>query len=283
MADEIITPVTPSPAAPAVSAEPSSSPAPTMPVVDAAGTSPAAVAPVAAEATPAPEAPKVPAETVLVEPKVEPSLLAQPPEAPKPEEKKDAAPAAEAPVEPKKEEGNQSVEPAPLPTYEAFTVPEGITLDTAKITEFTKELGELQNLTKAEQKVMQEFGQKMVERHISELQQTVQRLNEHYVTSWEKQKSEWKDSFEKDPEIGGNRKDTTIGAALQFIKTHGGTVEQQKEFHSLMDQTGVGNHPAMIRMLAAANLAHSEGKPLPGTKPAPTTQSKVAKRYGNTQ
>lgn len=181
----------------------------------------------------------------------------------------------------KKDEGTQSDNPAPSPEYEAFTLPEGLTFEDDKIKEFTKDLGEFEGLAKADHAEVQKFGQKLVDRHIAEVQETVKRLNEHYTKAWEKQKNDWKESFVKDPEIGGNQQDTTVKAALEFIRTHGGTDSHQKEFRDLMETTGIGNHPAMIRMLANAMKANREGGPLPAAKPVPEATSKVSKRYGN--
>lgn len=228
-------------------------------------------------------------ETPVVDKKIETALGSDPKaEIPKkddkaPEVKVDDPKPADDTAEPKKEEAAQSVEPAPLPAYEAFTLPQGVTLDDAKLVEFTKDLGEFQNMTKADQAEVQKFGQKLVDRHIAETQETLKRRDEYYVATWEKTKSDWKEAFENDPEIGGNRKETTVNAALEFIRTHGGNETQQKEFRDLMESTGLGNHPAIIRLLANANVAKAEGKPLPGIKPeSQATVSKVAKRYGTT-
>lgn len=266
MADEVLNAAAPV-AATTQAASPV--PAPAHTVVDAASPIPAAPALDAA-----PSAPAVDAAPVVEAPKT--VLGAEPPKAVEPVKSPDA------PVEIKKEEVAQSVEPAPLPTYEAFKLPEGFTFADDKLSEFTKELGEFQNLTKADQAEMQKFGQKLLDRHISGVQETVTRLNEQYANAWEKQKVDWKEAFQKDPEIGGNRQETTVQAALQFIRTHGGTEAQQQEFRQLMESSGLGNHPAMIRMLAKASMNMSEGKPLPATKPEPQATSKVAKRYGGT-
>lgn len=254
------------------------------------------VAPVApiVESAPAvaPEAAPAPVETVTVEAapeaaKATTTVLGAEPEAvpevkPGAEPEKTETKTEGAEPEVKKDEGAQSEEPAPLPTYEAFTLPEGITFEEGKLNEFTKELAEFEGLTKADHAEMQKFGQKLVDRHITEMNDAVKRLNQHYTNSWEKQKNDWKESFIKDPEIGGNRQDTTVKSALEFIRTHGGNETQQKEFRDLMETTGIGNHPAMIRMLANAMNTNREGGPLPGTKPVPEATSKVQKRYGNT-
>lgn len=189
---------------------------------------------------------------------------------------------ANAPVdESAQNEGSQSEEPAPLPTYEAFTIPEGLTLDEGKLGDFTKTLAEFESLTKADHTAMQGLGQQLVDRHIAEVQDAISRLNEHYINTWEKQKTDWYEQFKADPEIGGNRESTTVNAALSFIRTHGGSEAQQSEFRNLMETTGIGNHPAIIRLLAQANMAMSEGKPLPASLPKAKPMSKIQRRYGN--
>lgn len=297
MPDEIIQTV-----APIVSTVTATQAAPAVqiPAVDAA-------APLAPAVSPAVEAPSAPETTAAVPPPAEspPSstILAEISE--KPTEKKDSVPevtkdakAAEG-AEPNKEEGTQSAEPAPLPTYEAFVIPEGITFDVAKLGEFQKELGEFQNLTKADQAEMQKFGQKLVDRHIADVQDVVKKIGDYNNNAWEKQKNDWKDAFVKDPEIGGNRQETTIKAAkvaLDMGRSLSDNEETFKahhtEFKELMD-TGIGNHPALIRTFSnlgnvitdlKAKLAKYETevdvKPLPGKKPTPEATSKVAKRYG---
>lgn len=239
------------------------------------------------EVAPVTEAPKV--EAAPVEKPVEKSLLGTEPEKPaqtKPVDEKKPATEAEKSTEVKTDESKQSDEPAPLPTYEQFTLPENVKLDDVKLGEFTKELGEFETSLgklKPEEmhKSMQDFGQKLLNRYITETQETFARLQEYQQTQWEKTKNDWKESFIKDPDIGGNRQQTTLNTALEFIRTHGGNEDQQKEFHSLMDTTGVGNHPAMIRMMSNAMQTFREGKPLPAQKPAPTNTSKVQRRYGN--
>lgn len=226
---------------------------------------------------------KPPEPTILGAEPVKPVGAEKPVDAP-PADKPAEGDAADKPAEePKKEEASQSDEPAPLPTYEAFTLPEGITFDSDKLTEFTKELAEFEVKNKADHAEVQAFGQKLMDRHIAEVQQTAERIQNLYTEAWEKQKSDWKEAFEKDPEIGGNRQQTSVNAAVEFIRTHGGSTEQQAEFRKLMDTTGIGNHPAMIRLFAKANTAFSEGKPLPATAPTQQSQSKVAKRYGQSQ
>lgn len=174
----------------------------------------------------------------------------------------------------------QSEETAPPPVYEAFTLPEGVTLDEGRVKQFTDVLSDFELKNKVDHKLVQELGQKAVDIYLNEVKQAIEDVTKFYQTSWEKQKNDWKTAFEKDPEIGGNRQDSTIQSALSFIRTHGGTAEQIAEFRQVMDTSGLGNHPALIRLFANAGRAFSEGTPLAATKPAIQPKSKVATLYG---
>ena len=173
-------------------------------------------------------------------------------------------------------EGSKSDEPAPLPTYDAFVRPDGTQIENDDL---IKTLGQFETSTKDHAEV-QKLGQSLIDLHHSALSKILESAEKTRLENLEKQKNDWKEAFIADPEIGGNKQNTTVSAALEFIRTHGGTKEQQKEFQSMLDSSGLGNHPAMIRMLANASRGLQEGKPLPATRPAMTVTSKVVKRYG---
>lgn len=185
------------------------------------------------------------------------------------------------PAEGEKEvEGGQSDEPAPPPSYEAFKVPENVQLDGERITEFTGLLAKLELEGKADHAIVQQFGQEALDFHINELQKQVDTIQKVQLETWEKTVLGWKDEFLNDPEIGGNHFQKTLDAANTFIKTHGGTPERQKEFRNLLNTSGLGNHPTMIRLLANAGSKMSEGRPLAATAPVSAPKSKTATMYG---
>lgn len=217
---------------------------------------PAAETP-AAEPTPTPEVAKP--ETLLAGDK-KPSEAAE-----KPSEEKPAEITAEEPVK------------VELPTFEAFKLPEGVQLEEKGLSEFTNELAEFESTTKADHAAIHALGQKMVDKYVAEQQRQWESLN----NAWTKTKNDWKDSFLKDPEFA-NRTDTVVNSAIDAIGVYGGDAKQQDEFRSLMESTGVGNHPAMIRLLSNIMLAKVEPKQLAAPQIAATAkQSKVSKMYGN--
>lgn len=225
---------------------------------------PAADTPAAEAETPKDDAPFVKAE--------EASLLSDEPT---------PAPAEEKPAEgePLPEEVI-AAEPPPQPVYDAFTLPEGFNAAAPEFQEFTKELGDFEISSKADHGQMQEFAQKMLDRHTFAVNDAIIRLQEENVRNWEKQAQDWADTFEKDPEMGGNKRDTTLRHAKSLIKTYGGTAEQQAELSAFLSSTRTGNYPGLIRLLSKAGEQLVEGRPLPATKPSQAPKSAYQKRYG---
>ena len=291
--------VTPNVSTPAPSVSPTATPS-----TSAIASTPA---PAPVVSTPAPSVTETPVSTPAAD--STPVESVQAPEAPKPVITPLGAPDPEAPVEEepapeakaegadgqqpaegdakpegeKKDQASQSEEPAPLPTYDPFKIPEGLQADESALQDLGKTLGEFENLIKSgkyDHDIVQNFGQQLVDRHIAHVQKVVQQYQEAQFNAWENQKQSWFESFKSDPEIGGNRMETTTNAARQFIRNHGGNAKQQQEFRDLMNTSGVGNHPAMIRLLAKANTAMSEGKPLPASTPVSDKKGKAQTLYG---
>lgn len=266
MADEIVAPSA-EVAAPVVAA-------PAVETVVAPVVAPVVVPAAAPEIAPAVET-KVEAKAPEV--KTEPTVLGS--EEPKPPTPVDGA--AKQPEGEKKEEVSQSDEPASLPSFDPWVFPEGVVADTAKVEAFNKMFGQFEVSTKVDHAEMQKLGQQLIDFNISQMKELHEQVNKQAQDYWDNKSQEWLEQFKKDPEIGGNRQDTTTRAAREFIRRHGGTEEQQKEIRDLMETTRLGNNPAMIRLLANANTAKSEGKPVPATTPPAPKLSRKQKFYGN--
>lgn len=272
MTDTLI-PSTTSSAEPApIVVAPVVAPVPVAPAVEPAPIAPAEVTPpVAAEKPPEAPVAEVAPPTVLGEAPKE-----TPPEKPveAPVEGKEPAETAE-----KKSEGGQSDETAPPPKYDPWTLPEGIKLDETKAQEFTTLLADLEK-SGGDHSAIQQFGQKAVDLYVNEVKTAVEGIQKYYQDTWDKTKTTWREEFLKDPDLGGNRFQTTVDAANTFIRTHGGTADEQAEFRALMDSSGLGNHKVVIRILANAGKAMSEGRPLASVKPPAAPKSKTQTLYG---
>lgn len=227
-------------------------------------------APIAATVLGSDEAPKpeeVPAE-------VKPEVAPTPPPEVKPEIKPEEKPPEEKPVEQKPEEV------APEVTSFDWKFPEGVTVDQERVSVVNKVFGEMEREGKISHEVVQKYGQQLADFHVSEVQAVAQKVAAAYDKVWKDQTKSWHDDFVKDPEIGGNRQNTTTSAARDFIRRHGGTPEQQTELRTILEKTGLGNHKALIRTFANANLVHGEPRTLKAEAPPATPKNLKQKMYG---
>jgi hypothetical protein len=241
------------------------------PIVTGGAPAPAVEAPVAAPAVEsAPAAPSVTAEPVSA-PEAAPV-----PEA-KPVEAKPAAPTIEKPApsllgeagkeaEAAKLEGDAKpvdaapAEEKPLPTFEAFVLPEGIQLGEKEVGEFTKDLAEFTNQAGIDQRLVQELGQKMVDRYVAEQVKAQQAQMEN----WNNTRKGWVDEIKADPVLGRNRLDTVLKDAAKVRDMFA-----TDRFRDAIEYTGMGDHPGMLDFIH--NVAKfldrhgllGEGKPVP--------------------
>jgi hypothetical protein len=227
----------------AVEAAPAPSPA-----VEAA---PAVVAPV--EAAPAVET----AKPSVQQPSLISEGLEKPAEPPKPE----AAPVAET----------APAEAPPAVTFEDFALPEGVKLDGSSVDQFKEVLGG--NLSH------QEKGQRLVDMYIAEIQRRDDEALKNQIDVWNTTQDQWKDSVKSDPEIGGNRFNTTMQTCISAVNRFGGNPEQRSALLQALDFTGAGNNPAIIRFINNMASALKEGTPVTQTAAPKPPQTRAQRRY----
>lgn len=251
-------------AAPTPAADAAASPAPVAqpPAPDAKPADPAAPA---ADAKP-PAAAEPPAD------KQPTSLLSEPP---KPA---DAAPAADGE---KPADAAPPVEPAPLPTYE-FKTPEGFEVAPEKMGEFQKLFGEFERSTGGDHVKFGEHGQKLIDFHLAELQRVHEAGEKASREAWETMRDEWRTSFRNDTDLGGPKQQATLSACASVIDQFGGNATQRAELRQWLAVTGMGDHPALIRLLSNVQKVLGEPKIVPAIPPA-TKPSRASRRYGQTQ
>lgn len=243
-------------AAPVVAATPAPAVTPAAPVTPAATPEPVA-APVVAEAPAEPKAPEV-SNSLLAEAKSEEPAI----DAPKQE--------GEAPV---KEEAPADTPTAPK--YEAFKLPENISVDEKDLNQFTEILGKHQ--------ATQEFGQELVDLHLKEQTALATRLVNHQIEVFNRQQDDRKAEFVSDPEVGGNRQKTTLETCASVIEQYGGSAEEQKSLRAMLTFSGAGNDLRLIKLFNRIGKALGEGRQVPANKPAPQEpRSKAQSRYGST-
>lgn len=238
------------PAAP-VSAE-VSAPAPAI----SPDAQPAAIAEAPLPATAAAE----PERTSLLSEAGKPAEAAPAPAEVKPEEKKEAA------------EGEAPAEPAPPePIVYDLKLPETVKLSEAE----TKEIQELLN----EGRAAPEYAQKLIDRHYAEVDKVAKALRDEQWSIWSQTQEDWRGQVMADPELGGNRLQTTLNTAGAIIEQYG-----SEDLRRMLGYTGAGNHPAMVRFLYNVGRALGEGTMRPAPSPVPqAVKSRADRLYGNTK
>ena len=124
--------------------------------------------------------------------------------------------------------------------YEPFSVPEGMAVDDTLSQEFgsvAKEIG-----------LPQDQAQKLVDFYTATQQKQIEALNESWIAA-----------VKSDPEIGGAKLDASLTIAAKAVDTFGGD-----ELRRFFDETGMGNHPAMVRLMVNIGRRISEDKFTPG-------------------
>lgn len=112
--------------------------------------------------------------------------------------------------------------------YDDFNLPEGVTINDevlSSATELFKDAG----LTK-------EQAQKFIDLQVS--------MNEKSEQAAQSIRDEWVTNAKSDKEYGGDKFNESLGVAMQAVEKFG-----TPELKKMLNDTGVGNHPEMIRLL----------------------------------
>jgi hypothetical protein len=131
--------------------------------------------------------------------------------------------------------------------YEAFEAPEGFAFNPEKLEQATsifKELG-----------LSQEKAQKLIAFEIN--RQTEETTNLQRL--WETTTKEWREAASNDTELGGANLEASVITAKAGIKAFG-----SGEFKDMLEATGVGDHPEMLRFLVNIGKAVQDDKILHG-------------------
>lgn len=150
--------------------------------------------------------------------------------------------------------------------YEAFKMPEGM--------ELPKDLQERAEPVFKELGLTQDQAQKAAEFLAKERADTLKSNADEYL----KYVKELGDLARADKEIGGEKLAENASHANQFIQKFG-RGEKGAEVFKVLDETGMGNHPAIISLLAKAHRAMSDDTPSSGAPASTGPESVASKLY----
>lgn len=137
-----------------------------------------------------------------------------------------------------------------------FEMPEGIDLDKAGVDEFTAIAKEL--------KLPKDAADKLVGLEVKRLQKAQQ----DHVTLVES----WAEQVKVDQEIGGDKLSENLAVARKAVDAFG-----SQALKDLLNSTGLGNHPEVVKAFYKAGKAISEDGFVRGAPKSPATESDLAK------
>ena len=153
-----------------------------------------------------------------------------------------AAPAGDA-----AETTDEGEKPEGAPEKYEWAAPEGVTLDESimgSLSEVAKELNLSQD---AAQKLVDKMAPAMAQRQAAQVQAM---------------QAEWRESSSGDAEFGGAKLAENMAVAKKALDAFA-----TPEFRQLLEQTGMGNHPEVIRTFYRAGKAISEDGLVSGSAP----------------
>lgn len=159
----------------------------------------------------------------------------------------------------------QAAEAAPE-KYTEFKMPEGV--------EFDKDMQERAEPLFRELKLSQEQAQKTAEFLAKERAAFLKSNADQYLAYVESLAA----ASKADKEIGGEKLAESASHANQFIQKFG-RGEKGAEVFKVLEETGMGNHPAIISLLAKAHKAMAEDSPSKGEPNTTALQSTESKLY----
>jgi hypothetical protein len=150
-------------------------------------------------------------------------------------------------------------------TYEDFAAPEGVTLDTEVTDEF-KSLAKEMKLPQKKAQQVADLGVKM-------------------LGKWQAQQSEaiastvagWAEQSRADKDFGGDKLDENLAVAKRALDQYG-----SPELMKLLNESGLGNHPEIIRFMYRTGKSLSEDGVVLGKGEGQTNKPRHERMYGQT-
>ena len=143
-----------------------------------------------------------------------------------------------------KDEGEK---PEGAPEKYEWAAPEGVTLDESIMGSLSEVAKELNLPQAAAQKLVDKIAPVMAQRQVEQ---------------FEALRTEWRQASSSDQEFGGAKLTENMAVAKKALDAFG-----TPEFRQLLEQTGMGNHPEVIRTFYRAGKAISEDGLVSGSAP----------------
>ncbi|MFY3334675.1 protease [Achromobacter xylosoxidans] len=144
--------------------------------------------------------------------------------------------------------------------YEDFAAPEGVQLDAELVGDLKTVAKEL-NLSQKDAQRVADLGPKLV-----------QKLQGKQAEAFAQIRQTWADQAKADKEYGGEAFAENLGAAKKALDSFG-----TPELRTLLNESGIGNHPELIRFMVRAGKAISSDTFVAGEKRGASASKDPAK------
>lgn len=161
----------------------------------------------------------------------------------------------------KTEGEQQEKKPEGAPESYEFKAPEGTQFDDAVIGAFSEVAKELNLPQDQAQKVLDKMAPVIAARQAEQFQTA---------------RAEWGEAAKTDKEFGGEKLAENLGVAKKALDTFA-----TPELRALLDASGLGNHPEVIRVFYRAGKAISEDRFVGGKQGQQAQQSVAQRMYPN--
>ncbi len=151
--------------------------------------------------------------------------------------------------------------------YDAFTLPEDMALDDTIMGEFSQ-LAKDANLPQDKAQSLVELGAKMAKGFESSTQKTLDSLKTQFATD-----------LANDTDLGGEQLDANMAIAQRAVNAYG-----SPELKSMLEKSGLGSHPELVRFFHAVGQTVSEDSDVDSGANTSGGQKSLAERmYGSTE
>lgn len=160
-------------------------------------------------------------------------------------------------------DGGTADEPTPFDP-EKLTLPEGVTLDPQMMEAFTPLAKDLP----------QESAQAFIDLHVQGLQSVAQAVADDFATKAQDTRDGWLKAVREDGELA---KPENQKLAASFLTRFGAS----DDLRQALNETGMGNHPELVRLFLKAARSISEDNPLDTGGAADAPKSLAERLYPN--
>jgi hypothetical protein len=199
------------------------------------------------------------------------------------EVKAETKPEGEVKPETKPADTKEAPEATPQapPVYEALKLPDTVKLDKDRVAKFDEIIGKTELSTKGDHAAMTAMRQDLANLYVEEVNRIGQQVAKHQHDVWNRLVEQRVNELKSDPQLGGNRIETTLGNAKYALETMVGlSKDEATTLIAVMDAGGVSHHRLMIKALNGIYELLREPEPVPGTLPLNATTSKEPGQRG---